>query len=205
MKTTVATLLALSLVLSSCATLFGKSKDEVSFTSIPAGAKVYNGDKLLGVTPFKYVFDRDTFNHIHVMVRKDGYESQKFMMKKTLAKAAIFNLTSVLSWGTDALSGNMMEYSPKSYLIELKKEGRASFEEQRRSQLVKLVALNRNDLFENIAKGDGEELENLMELYQIPNQKRASIINNLRNNMTGLLDIQEPVALSSQVEASLLL
>lgn len=205
MKTTVATLLALSLVLSSCATLFGKSKDEVSFTSIPAGAKVYNGDQLLGVTPFKHVFDRDTFNHIHVMVRKNGYESQKFMMKKTLAKAAIFNLTSVLSWGTDALSGNMMEYSPKSYLIELKKEGRASVEEQRRSQLVKLVALNRNSLFENIAKGDGEDLDNLMELYQVPSQKRASILNDLRIKMAGLMDIQEPVALSAQVEASLLL
>lgn len=205
MKTTAISLLALCLGLSSCATLFGKSKDEVSFTSIPAGAKVYNGDKLLGTTPFKQVFDRDTFNHIHLTVRRDGYESQKFMMKKTLAKAAIFNLTSVLSWGTDALSGNMMEYSPKSYLIELKKQGRASTQELRRSQLVKLVALKRHGLFENIAKGSGEELENLMELYQVPSEKRATVAQELKQNISGLLDIQEPVALSSQVEATLLL
>lgn len=196
-------LLLLSFTLVSCATIFGKSSDEVSFTSIPAGAKIYNGDKLMGVTPFTHVFDRDTFNHIHITIRKDGYESQKFMMKKTIAKAAIFNLTSVLSWGTDALSGNMMEYSPKSYLIELKKQGRASAKEIRHSQLTKLMALKKHEFFEDVAKGEGETLENVMELYEVPARKRMAVVSRLKGNLTHLLIASEPVALSTQIEANL--
>ena len=197
-------LIGLTVLLASCATLFGRPSDEVSITTIPAGAKVYSGDKLLGVTPFKKVFDRDTFNHIHITVLKDGYDSQRFLMKKTIAKVAILNLTSVLSWGTDALSGNMMEYSPKSYLIELKKQGKHTEIENQHSQLVKFIAVNQARLFEEIAKGGGEVIDNMMLICNVEADKRAAAVSNLRADLKTLMNIQEPVALSMQVEKNLI-
>ncbi len=182
-----------AIILSSCGTLFSPSADEISFTSIPAGAKVYKGSELLGVTPFKKSFKRDTFANITLKVMKDGHETKEVRIHKTLNKVAIFNLTSWLSWGTDALTGKMIEYSPNSYLIELTSSAKkTSFLER---ETIKFVAANRANLMTSIARGRGEPLENLFKLYEIKRDDEDQVRKELKINLRALMAKDEPVSM----------
>jgi len=178
------------IILSGCATIFSESSDEVKFISKPSGADIYiDGDKI-GQTPFTMEFERTTFKHKKATIRKDGYKPKKFTLGKTIATAAIFNLTSVSSWATDATTGKMMEYSPKSYFIELEKVGTAS------NRMVDFdlvfVLFNYNKLMTDFARGHGEYFDSYLQTRSIGRKILRSRIN---NNFPLLLSAKNPFEL----------
>lgn len=176
----------LSLFLLSCATLFAPSSDEITITSKPEGATVLIDGIAVGTTPLKQLIDRDTFKQKIVSLSKEGYELKEFRLVRTLESKAIFNLTFITSWATDALTGNMIEYSPKAYYIELEKKGKTSSINNGIDEPLRYALVNHAALIEDIAKGDGVYLEAYLEKNLIPPAQRPTIKTLLKSNLASL-------------------
>lgn len=112
-------LIAILILLPSCATLFTESQDDIHLESSLSGVSVYLNGNNLGELPTTVNIERDVFDNKSLIFKKEGYKTLEMRIKKSLDKIALLNFTSWPSWITDAISGNMMEYSPKYYLIEL--------------------------------------------------------------------------------------
>lgn len=111
-----------TLLLTGCATVFDGGRDTVKIDTTPHGAAVYVDGKKMGVTPLNMAVEREAFNKKNIKVVLKGFETEQFEMKKTLNKVALFNLAGILSWGTDAATGNVITYAPNSYMIDLIKK-----------------------------------------------------------------------------------
>src|SRR5690606_8520805 len=69
------------------------------------------------------------------------------------------------SWSTDAISGNMMEYSPGAYYVELhKSSGRAPLQQR---QLAYFVIMNHRQFLADVSKREGEYLSTVAHLAGI--------------------------------------
>ena len=67
-------LIALMVLLSSCATLLKNKSDDVSFSSDPAGSEVYANGTLLGTTPVKLRLKTDSTYTVDF--KKEGYDTK---------------------------------------------------------------------------------------------------------------------------------
>lgn len=159
-------LISLSFLVSSCATIFSKSADTVTFKTAPEGATVYLDGNEIGKTPLTKSIQRRMAAH-KVTFKKEGFKSQTFTLKKSLTGAAFFNCTSILSWGTDALTGKMFEYKPNSYFVDLENErtGRVSEES------LKYLLVNHSDVIKDLSKKGGEHSKNLAKMLVIQHEK----------------------------------
>jgi hypothetical protein len=203
-------LCTLCMLLSGCATMFAPDSDKVTFKTDPAGADVYQGANFLGKTPLTYSFKRDIiFDRKTLLIKKEGYISQELNLRNTLEKTALWNfgffLTTcgVTSWGIDALSGNMIKYSPDSYFIELEKKGNAvSREDHMRRQRIRFVLLNRDSLMKDIAAGDGKYLRAYFEMR--PTGQALGTYSEFLNHVFGqtprLLCQNDPVEFYQELE-----
>lgn len=158
-------LVLFSLASSGCATLFSSSSDEVTFTSEPEGAEVVLDGEVVGRTPLSYELERTTFRRSEVLLRKDGYRSERIRVRKALDTVALFNCTSVLSWGTDALTGAMMEYSPNKYFVELETKGARS--DRGHLRALAFVLVHHEDVARALARRSGASLDALAELFGV--------------------------------------
>lgn len=153
-----------SLSLFSCASLFSDDADEISLESSTPGVTAYlNGEKL-GELPLKVRVDREVFERNVLVFKKDGYKTYQTMVKKTLNKIALLNCTALPSWLTDALTGNMMEYSPKHYLIEMVPENMAASEQpqaQAQIEWKSFIALNFAQIRKELAISSSEYIQTL--------------------------------------------
>lgn len=75
-------LLVVSLIFTSCATIFKGSTDDVSFSSDPTGAKVYVNGILLGTTPFQ--LELISKNSYVIEFKKDGYETKTVVLNNSV-------------------------------------------------------------------------------------------------------------------------
>lgn len=153
-------------MLSGCATMNAPGEDKISINTIPPGAKVYDGANLLGTTPVTLVFKRETFQKKDLVLRMPGYKSHDLQLGTVLAKEAMWNFAfitttfGVTSWGIDAASGNMVQYYPDSYLIDLEKEKTSERrKDQTRAERLRFVVVNQDQLQKDIARGGGEYLQ----------------------------------------------
>ena len=153
------------LSLAGCATLFSNKDNTITFESEPAGAKVYIDGLYLGETPVSKRVDPDTFGNKVVSFKKEGYQTQSFELRKSLNTASLWNLgfitttLGVSSWGTDALSGKMVEYTPKGYVIELKKKADSEEEAGLKPSALEYAVSNYQKLREDLARNSGETLQ----------------------------------------------
>jgi hypothetical protein len=152
-------------LLSGCASMLAPNSDNITIKTNPEGADVYYGTHLLGKTPLTYSFHRDTFERKILNIRKKGYKNQELLLEKTLEGKALWNLAffittmGVTSWGIDAANGNMIKYSPDSYLIDLERDDNSSRQKDHgHLQRLRFVASNQDNLKKDIAIGDGEYL-----------------------------------------------
>jgi hypothetical protein len=113
-------LLALVFTLSSCATIFTGSKQNVQINSIPSGAKVSVDGMERGVTPLSTKLKKG-FEGQTITLKMDGYQTKVFQPETTFNAVAVLNMFGLLGWAIDAATGAMMKYSPKSYEITLDK------------------------------------------------------------------------------------
>lgn len=110
------------LLLSGCATIFSGGDDTINIDSTPAGASVFIDGRNVGVTPFSVEVERSTFNTKGITIKKKGYKTYNFDLKKTFNGVAIFNFVGLSSWATDAATGSIVKYAPNSYSVDLIKE-----------------------------------------------------------------------------------
>lgn len=204
-----AALILIVVLLSGCASMNAPDSDKVSINSIPEGAKVYDGANLLGTTPMTHTFKRDTFQKKTLTLRKEGYKSQDLLLGTTLAKEALWNLAfitttmGVTSWGIDAANGNMVQYHPDSYLIDLEKEGAPGVrKDQTRLQRLRFVALNKDLLQRDIAQGDGEYLRAYFEIrpQTMSTRDYQAFLGGVSRNALHLLSLGDPVEFYKSLE-----
>lgn len=185
-------LITVMILTASCATLFGDSNDSITITSEPSGATVYLNAKKMGVTPVTFVMDRSVFDKHYIQLKKKGYKTNKFLVKKTIATAAVFNLSSLSSWATDVTTGNMMKYSPTDYLIELEKKNGKSTSSIYDEKDLKYMLVNNKLILKDIAQGGGEYISSALKSFEISSQNQPKAIEKLRKKLPFL--ISQPTA-----------
>lgn len=141
---------------SGCATLFSDGEQLIKVTSNVDGANVMLDGESVGHTPYEFTLDRDTFERHEITLTATGYDSETVNIRKNFNTTALWNCTSWFWWSTDALSGNMIEYDPGAYYIELHKStGRAPLEQR---QLAYFVVMNHHRFLHDVSRREGEYL-----------------------------------------------
>lgn len=182
----------LTLLLSGCATLFSESSQVVKFETNPAGAKIFINGDLVGTTPLEVEMEKDTFKNHYVRFQLDGYHSQQRRITKELNRIAIYNLTSWPSWGTDALTGAMIEYSPNNYYIELyPQNGFKSNTESNLATARVFATANQVAIKQEIAQGGGENLKALGKLYGLTPSQQIMFEQQLKENANTIVAIND--------------
>lgn len=132
--------------------------------------------------------DRSTFERFIVVVRSDGYETKQFEINKGLNTIALINLSSLSFWVTDAATGNMIEYSPSAYFLELAPAGNAaSGSAQLDRAALYFVLVNHHALLTDIARGDGEHLRALTDLLRLDREVHGLFVRDLQGQIDRLL------------------
>jgi hypothetical protein len=197
------------MLLSGCATMFAPGSDKITIKTDPAGADVYEGGDFLGKTPLTHSFERELLYRRVLTIKKEGYATQELNLRDTLERTALWNFgfstttCGATSWAIDALSGNMIKYSPDSYFIELEKKGATvSWEDHMRRQRIRFVLLNRDSLMKDIAAGDGNYLRTYFEMrpLQQPLDTYQSFLNHISNQAQLLLCQNDPVEFYQELE-----
>lgn len=178
---------ALLLASGGCGTIFSPPSQTVNIQSEPEGVDLFLDGQRVGATPVNVVVDRDTFGSKMVMLRKEGYETKQFHLKKTINSVAIFNFTLMTPWTTDAATGNMIEYSPNNYYIELKPKRPLAGPEVRAVRLKRFVLMNYDHVVAEILNGGGEYVASIMAILEVPQAEREHFVQTLRGDLPGLL------------------
>lgn len=114
------TIIAMSLLLlSGCATIFSGTKDSIHFVSKPEGATVLVNGMPSGVTPVVVAVPRSGFQDNIITYKREGFEDVTFVLSKSFNVVSIINLTNILGWGIDAMSGAVMKNEPTRYDISM--------------------------------------------------------------------------------------
>ena len=121
------TLILISMILTGCATIFSGTSDEISFSTNADPVRVYVDGLNVGETPLKVAVEKKVGLGRVVRLEKAGYKTQEFNLKNKFDTVAILDITSVLtSGGIDAITGALMEYSPKQYHVEMLEDNQAA-------------------------------------------------------------------------------
>lgn len=130
--------------LSGCATLFSGTKDTLTIDSNPSGASVLIDGIEMGRTPATFPLKRPGLGSKTVMLRLEGYEPRTFELQTDFNLVSILNLTNVVAWGVDILTGAVKTYSPKNYTITMERSRRAMADELGVDEVVLLGELTTN-------------------------------------------------------------
>jgi len=109
--------LAVMVLTQSCATLFTGTKDTLVFNTNQK-AKIEIDGIQMGQSGEAIRVKRSLDDKM-VTIKADGYETKTFELQKEFNVVSILNLTNLIAWGIDALSGAVMKYEPKVYNIDL--------------------------------------------------------------------------------------
>ena len=113
--------IALTFLMTSCATIFTGTKDVIHFDSNPQGAKVHLDGLEVCKTPCTTLVKRSLSEKL-AEIKLDGYETRVITLDRKFNAVSIINLRCLLGWGIDAATGAIMKYNRKGYDIELEKD-----------------------------------------------------------------------------------
>ncbi|TLX24923.1 PEGA domain-containing protein [Chryseobacterium indologenes] len=113
-------LLGISLSATSCATIFTGSKDAISFSSAPEGAKVIHKGIEKCVTPCTADISR-SLSRQTVTFEKEGLVTKQVKLTKTFNPVTLLNILfgGAIGVGIDAATASLTKYSPKKYNVEM--------------------------------------------------------------------------------------
>ncbi len=120
MKKVLFALTVVSLVATSCATIFTGTRDRISFNTSVPGAKILIDGAELCTTPCTERISRK-LGETEVQVKLDGYETKLIRLDKSFNVVSVLNLGNLLGCGIDVISGAVMPYGKKSYDIQMTK------------------------------------------------------------------------------------
>ncbi|REC44623.1 peptidase associated/transthyretin-like domain-containing protein [Chryseobacterium pennipullorum] len=113
-------LLGISLTATSCASMFTGTKDKISFSTSPEGAKVFHKGIEKCMTPCTAEIPRSLSKQT-VTFQKEGFTDKEVKLTKTFNPVTLLNilLGGAIGVGIDAATGSLTKYSPKNYEVEL--------------------------------------------------------------------------------------
>lgn len=116
MKKLILSALGLCFTLTSCATIFTGTSDQVNFTSEPAGATVHLKDKELCTTPCTAKVNRSVAKQEFIF-KLDGYQDQPVLHSKTFNPVTLLNIAvgGVIGLGIDVATGSLLKPKAKDY------------------------------------------------------------------------------------------
>ncbi len=109
---------------SGCATLFSGSREEISFSSEPDGAKVVVNGHDKGTTPLKITLKKSKEHKIEFV--KEGYEKKSFKLTYSLGAGWLILdiLAGLIGIIVDAATGNWNGFDEDSYKAVLEPTGK---------------------------------------------------------------------------------
>jgi len=169
----------LLLLTSGCASIINGSKQEMTFNSDPAGAKVTIGERIIGITPITTSIDRRSNQTL--IFEKEGYNPVKIQLTTTINPWFWGNILigGVIGSTTDGFSGAYNEYAPSKYLIPL-----APIEDKKVNLKInkKIFAMmNYNQLVNESYTEPGEYTKALIILMGVEKGNEDSMIDAIRN------------------------
>ncbi|ALR30001.1 hypothetical protein ATE47_05450 [Chryseobacterium sp. IHB B 17019] len=116
----IALVLGTTLSTTSCATIITGTKDKISFTSTPEGAKVFHKGIEKCTTPCTAEIPRSLSKQM-ITFEKEGYNNKEVKLVKKFNPVTLVNilLGGAIGVGVDAATGSLTKYSPKAYTVEL--------------------------------------------------------------------------------------
>jgi hypothetical protein len=119
-KLSISLLIGAALSVTSCATIITGTKDKISFTSTPEGAKVMHKGVEKCTTPCTAEISRSLSKQT-VTFEKEGFSNNEVKLTKTFNAVSLVNilLGGAIGIGIDAATGSLTKYSPKEYKVEL--------------------------------------------------------------------------------------
>ena len=106
------------MALSGCATIFSGSNDNITFKSVPEGAKVEINGNSVGRTPVTVPIKR-ALTPPQVTLKLDGYEQRSVIMQNGFNGVSILNILFWPGFIIDAVTGTLMKYDVVTYEAEL--------------------------------------------------------------------------------------
>ena len=111
-------IIVISFVLFGCASIVTGTSDELTFTSTPDSAVVYIDQVEIGTAPLTLDVDRELHNS-DITFKAGGCEDTHLKLARTFNKWSIGNLTFLLGWGIDAITGAIMKAKVINYHADL--------------------------------------------------------------------------------------
>lgn len=155
---------ALAAVLAAgCATIVKGAKQSITVSSNVDGAEVYLDGEKIGTTPYAGPVSK---NKGTLMVQKPGYKTTTVSLSKTLEPIFWGNIITGGTLGsiTDFASGAAYQYAPASYQVDLKPEGQAQADFERRVAARKFAMIYLDRISADLAQGSGDHLDALLAL-----------------------------------------
>ena len=154
---------ALSLLISGCATILSGSTQAISIDSDPVGAMVKVDGAHVGSTPWSGIVKKK--RNIRVDVEKVGYSREQMAIQGSFNPVS---LLSIFLWDlgtTDFLTGAMWEYSPNSFYFKLRKDGVSQELFRKEATLMAVAMTYYGDLQVELAAGTGPTLQLIHEKF----------------------------------------
>jgi hypothetical protein len=105
-------------LISSCATIFTGTKDNLYFKTDPPGASVKKDGLEICQTPCG-VPVRRSWGSTFVTMEKEGYKSNTVLLQKKFNGWSLLNLWNPFAWGIDAATASILKYDMKQYRVKL--------------------------------------------------------------------------------------
>ena len=188
------------LALGGCATIFSDGEDVVTFNSNAHKTKVFLNGKKIGETPLTISLDRMIQNQT-LKFTKEGYQTQEMLLAKTFndSTAMVLDITGTATFLTpmavDAISGDMIRYSPTDYHIEMipEKTGDLKLFRQRVTSM-RFAAYNFPGIQKDLIIGEGEYLDSLQTSFRVPQVHKEAFEEALQTNLHMLISSDNGLA-----------
>ncbi|WP_158409069.1 PEGA domain-containing protein [Candidatus Francisella endociliophora] len=112
----------ISLMLTSCASMYGDNDRNITVNSIPSGATVKLNGTPAGITPATFKIDGNNIWNPNITISKKGYKTESFKVTTSFQSGGLWNILTIWGFAIDAATGDMMKIDNKNITVTLTKE-----------------------------------------------------------------------------------
>lgn len=173
------------IVCSGCASIISGTTQQVAFDTNPNHADVYVNDAKVCTTPCVTVIQRSKVTP-RVEIKKEGFANANVPLMSRfnywVVADVLWGYSSTTAFAVDYLSNDgaaTVEYDPNRYFTPL--EPIKGNKQGSRSQLLRFVVANHDELIVDISRGRGEYLLALYDLIGVEKDKEAAALSKLKD------------------------